>query len=76
LSDSEVKTVASVATQIQNVYAEIRNQLAGTAVTENESKWLEPMIPSLKDNSTVFTTKIKEAVTNIMKDQNATRKYL
>lgn len=76
LSDSEVKTVASIATQIQNVYAEIRNQLAGTAVTESEGNWLKPMIPSLKDNSTVFETKIKEAVTNIMKDQNATRRYL
>jgi hypothetical protein len=34
------------------------------------------MIPSLKDNSTVFKTKVKEALTNIYKDQNATRKYL
>lgn len=76
LSDADAQAFASVATQIQNIYAEIRNQLAGTAVTENEQKWLEPMIPSLKDNSTVFKTKVKEALTNIYKDQNATRKYL
>ena len=76
LTDEQTKTVASVATQIQNVYAEIRNQLAWTAVTENESKWLSAMIPSLKDNSTVFETKIKEAVTNIYKDQNGARNSL
>lgn len=76
LSGTEAQNFATVATQVQNVYAQIRNQLAGTAVTENETKWLSDMIPSLRDNKTVFTTKIKQAITNIMKDQNATRKSL
>lgn len=76
LTDEEVKTVASVSSQIKNAFAEIRNQLAGTAVTETESRWLQPMIPSIYDNSTVFETKVKEAITNYMKDQNATRRYL
>lgn len=74
IEENDVKKLTSVLSQVQNIYSTIRNRLAGTAVTENETKWLQDMLPSIWDTWVVFSVKLKESMNNLLQDVNWFRK--
>ena len=45
---------------ITNMVAEMRNRLSGTAVTDSEAAFLEPLIPSLSDSPANFIKKLEQ----------------
>jgi hypothetical protein len=60
--------------QVTSLVAEMRNHLSGTAVTESEKQFLEPLISSLSDKKGVFLNKLDEISTNSLTKYNETRK--
>jgi fumarate hydratase class II len=51
----------------------MRNHLAGTAVTESEKKFLEPLVSSLTDKKGIFINKLDEISGNALTRYNNTR---
>ena len=45
---------------VTNMVAEMRNRLSGTAVTDSEAAFLEPLIPDLSDNPKNFMIKLSQ----------------
>jgi hypothetical protein len=50
------------------LFAKLRNEISGAAVTPEESKYLDAIIPSNKDQASVIITKLDELV-NTMYDE-------
>lgn len=61
---------AAVAAMVQ----EFRRNNIGTAATENETRFLEPLVASLKDQPELAEVKIEEFVNNLMMLHNASRR--
>ena len=54
------KEAAAVRAKITSATAEMRNRLSGTAVTDTEARFLEPLIPALNDTPDNFMIKLNE----------------
>jgi len=65
---------AKVMSKVTSLVAEMRNHLSGTAVTESEKKFLEPLISSLSDKKGIFITKLDEIKDNSLLRLNQVRK--
>lgn len=65
---------AKVMAKVTSLVAEMRNHLSGTAVTDSEKKFLEPLIASLYDKKGIFITKINEIKDNSLLRLNQVRK--
>lgn len=59
--------------KIAALVAEMRNDLSGTAVTESEAKFLEPLIAGLEDTSGSFKAKVNSLEDNVLGKYNSTR---
>ena len=70
LSPREAQKIRS---KVTSLVSEMRNHLAGTAVTESEKKYLEPLIASLSDKKGVFINKIDEIQNNSITKHNTVR---
>ncbi|MFA6992230.1 MAG: hypothetical protein WC269_03035 [Candidatus Gracilibacteria bacterium] len=68
LSFARRAEAAKVQAQVASLVAEMRNHLCGTAVTESEKKFLEPLVASLGDKKGIFEGKLNE-----IKDNSLTR---
>lgn len=64
---------AAVRAQITSLVADMRNRLSGTAVTESEKAFLEPLIPSLSDSPANFAKKLEELRNNPLSQLNRVR---
>jgi len=64
---------AKLKAQIVTLTAQFRNQLSGTAVTESEAKFLEPLIASITDTETNFKAKLQELQRGTLNRLNKTR---
>lgn len=62
-----------VKSKVTALVAQMRNDLSGTAVTESEAKFLEPLIPDLTDRSSNFAQKINALERNVLTQYNSTR---
>jgi hypothetical protein len=62
-----------VQAKVTSLVAEMRNHLAGTAVTESEKKFLEPLVSSLTDKKGIFINKLDEISGNALTRYNNTR---
>ncbi len=67
------REAAKIQAQITNLVAEMRNHLSGTAVTESEKKFLEPLVASLSDKKGIFINKLDEISSNSLTRYNQTR---
>jgi len=67
------KEAAKIQAQVTNLVAEMRQHLSGTAVTDSEKKFLEPLIASLNDKNGVFMNKLDEISSNSLTRYNQTR---
>jgi hypothetical protein len=59
--------------KVASLVAEMRNHLSGTAVTESEKKFLEPLVASLSDKNGIFLNKLDEIKDNALLRYNTTR---
>lgn len=59
--------------KVTSLVAEMRNHLSGTAVTESEKKFLEPLVASLTDKKGIFINKLDEIANNSLTRYNQTR---
>ena len=50
----------AIRTSVTSMVAEMRNRLSGTAVTDSEAKFLEPLIPDLSDSPANFMKKLEQ----------------
>ena len=67
------KEAQRIKTDVTSIVAEMRNRLSGTAVTENEQRFLEPLIPSLNDSPQNFMIKLNKLRTSPLLELNALR---
>lgn len=67
------KEATSIGGQIVSLVSEMRNRLSGTAVTANETAFLEPLIPSLSDSPANFITKLSNLASMPANKLNALR---
>ena len=58
---------------VTSMVAEMRNRLSGTAVTESEAAFLEPLIPDLSDSPKNFMTKLAQLETDPLLRLNTIR---
>jgi hypothetical protein len=65
---------AKIQAKITSLVSEMRNHLSGTAVTDSEKKFLEPLIAKLSDKEGVFMAKIDELAGDSLLKHNETRK--
>lgn len=68
------KEAAKIQGKVTSLVAELRNHLSGTAVTDSEKAFLEPLIASLSDKKGIFMDKLNEISTNSLTRHNAVRK--
>ena len=59
--------------KITSLFAKLRNEISGAAITEGENKFLEPMIPSSADQSQVAIEKLQALSDNIYSQVKAQR---
>jgi len=64
---------AKIQAKVTSLVAEMRNHLSGTAVTDSEKKFLEPLIASLSDKKGIFITKLDEIKDNSLLRLNQVR---
>jgi hypothetical protein len=64
---------SQIKTRITELVAKMRNDLLGSAVTETEEKFIEPMIPKLSDRPDVFMDKLTRLSTTPLLKLNQTR---
>jgi len=64
---------ATLKAKIVNLTAQMRNQLSGTAVTDSERKFLEPLIAEITDTEANFKAKIDELERGTLNKYNKTR---
>jgi hypothetical protein len=64
---------AEISAKITKLTAPMRNQLAGTAVTDSETTFLEPLIPELRDTMANFRIKVNELESQSLDRYNSTR---
>lgn len=62
-----------IQSSVATLVAQMRNDLAGTAVTESEAKFLEPLIPDPKDRASNFIIKVDTLLDSVLTQHNATR---
>ena len=67
------KEAAEVRAKMTSLVAEMRNRLSGTAVTESEQAFLEPLIPKLGDSPDNFMKKIAELENDPLMRLNSVR---
>lgn len=67
------KEAQELRSKITSLVAEMRKDLSGSAVTESESRFLEPLIPSLTDSWENLSTKNKTLGENALSKYNSTR---
>ena len=60
LSDAEIQRTQQLETAMVNLLNEIRRKSLGTAVTESEVSFLEPLLTSLLDQPEIIQTKMNE----------------
>jgi len=71
------KKAAEIRASFTTLVAEMRNRLSGTAVTESEARFLEPLIPDLSDRPDVFMTKLAQLESDpLMRMNNIRDTYL
>lgn len=58
---------------VSDMAAQFRKDIAGSAVTDNEAKFLEPLIASLSDKSGNFKIKLDAMQNRILNQYNSTR---
>lgn len=73
LGKSKNNQAAEISSKIAALVADMRHDLSGTAVTDSESQFLEPLIPSLSDNMLNFNTKVKALTDNVLSQHNSVR---
>lgn len=73
LAKSKSKRATEISSAITLLVAEMRNDLSGTAVTDSESTFLEPLIPSLSDTMDNFKVKTRSLNQNTLDRLNSTR---
>lgn len=64
---------AKLKAKIVTLTAQFRNQLSGTAVTDSEKKFLEPLIADLQDTEVNFKAKLDELERGTLNKYNKTR---
>lgn len=62
-----------IAAEITKLTAPMRNQLSGTAVTESETAFLEPLIPSISDTIENINAKVDALESQALDRYNTTR---
>lgn len=67
------KEAAKLQAKVTSLVSEMRNHLSGTAVTESEKKFLEPLISKLSDKEGIFVTKLEEIRDNSLSRHNEIR---
>jgi hypothetical protein len=67
------KEAQAIKTKITQSVAEMRNRLSGTAVTESEERFLNPLIPEIYDTPANFMLKLQNLQTNPLLELNSTR---
>lgn len=72
-SDEEVRNAQQLQSVLTGLVAKMRNELSGTAVTESEAKFLEPLIASLADQPATMVDKLKELKNTTIARYNASR---
>lgn len=65
-----------IATQVVSQVAEMRKRLSGTAVTPEESKFLDPLIPELSDTPENFMIKLNQLKKNPLVQLNNVREVV
>ncbi len=66
-------TAQTIARKATTAIAEMRNRLLGTATTESEKQFLQPIIPSLDDTMANFADKVTGLQTEPLNRYNETR---
>lgn len=61
---------------ITAIYSQLRNEMNGSNVTDSETKWLEPLIPSMDDKYENVKAKIATMKNKILADLNGVRQDL
>lgn len=67
------ENAATIRASITSLVAEMRNRLSGTAVTDSEAAFLEPLIPDLSDSPNNFMRKLGELQTDPLMRVNEVR---
>lgn len=67
------KEAQAVKSKIITQVAEMRNRLSGTAVTESEERFLEPLIPKISDSPDNFMIKINQLKSMPLEQLNGMR---
>lgn len=72
-TDDEVLKTQQLETALTNLLNEIRRKSLGTAVTESEVAFLEPILASIADQPNIIETKIDELIVGTMNNHNRAR---
>lgn len=67
------KQAQELKSKVTALVADMRNDLSGTAVTDSEKKFLDPLIPDLSDRKTNFNVKLNALLNNVLTQHNSTR---
>jgi len=73
LRSAEAQKIKS---QVVSQVAEMRNRLSGTAVTESEERFLEPLIPKISDTPANFMIKLNQLAENPLVELNNLRETI
>jgi hypothetical protein len=73
LAKSKDPRAAEISAKITDLVATMRNDISGSAVTTGESRFLEPLIPSLSDTDTNFGAKVKALDESVLNRLNSIR---
>jgi len=73
LSDKETQQTQQLETAMVNLLNEIRRKSLGTAVTESEIKFLQPLLTDLLDQPGIISTKMNELKTGTLNVHNQAR---
>lgn len=71
--DNRTSDSARIQAKMTNLYAKLRNEISGAAVTETEGKYLEPIIATSQDQASVAITKLDELINNIYSNVQSQR---
>lgn len=62
-----------ISAEVTGLVAQMRNQLSGTAVTDSEARFLEPLMPELNDNPANFLSKLSALKQKSLRELNSER---
>jgi len=75
-TDEEFQKAQRLASAYTDLIKEMRSKLLGSAVTETEERFLDPLIASLKDQPEIALQKIKQLKSGLMQEHNTSRRQV